>query len=118
MQSVDAVRRSLTSLLLSLDREASEATDATAFCLATLCKTYMFIATLMLMSDIMSHVNKLSLVFQMESIDFSTVKPVLESCIKEVKNLKNNPGPATCMKSTDSILTTLHSYFSRYFGTI
>ena len=98
-QAVDAVRRSLSSLLVSLDKEASEQMDATALGLVTLCKTYMFIATLMLMSDILSHVNKLSLMFQMESIDFSTVKPVLESCIKEVKNLKTNPGPA--MKSTD-----------------
>lgn len=103
-QAVDAVRRSLPSLLLSLDREASEQMDATALGLATLCKTYIFIATLMLMSDILSHVNKISLMFEMESIDFSTVKPVLASCMKEVKNLITNPGPA--IKSTDSILTT------------
>ena len=104
-QAVDAVRRSLTSLLLSLDREASEQADPTAVGLLTLCKTYKFVATLMLMSDILSHVNKLPLLFQMETIDFSTVNSLVETCIKEVKKLKSNPGPA--MKSTDSVIKHL-----------
>ena len=82
--------------------EASERADPTAVGLLTLCKTYKFVATLMLMSDILSHVNKLSLLFQMETIDFSTVNSLVETCIKEVKKLKSNPGPA--MKSTDSVI--------------
>ena len=104
-QAVDAVRKSLCPLLVSLDREASERMNATALGLATLCKTHMFISTVMLMSDILSHVNKLSLMFQMETIDFSTVKPLIESCILAVKRLKTNPGPA--VKSIDTVITAL-----------
>ena len=74
------MRISLCPLLVSLDREASEQINATALGLATLRKTHMFISTVMLMSDILSHVNKLSLMFQMETIDFSTVNPIIESC--------------------------------------
>ena len=46
------------------------------------------------MTDIMSHVNKLSLIFQMETVDFSKVKPLVDSCIKAVKDLKTTSGPA------------------------
>lgn len=104
-QAIDAARRSLCSLLVSLDREASERTDATAVGLVTLCRMYMFIATLMLMSDILSSINNLSLIFQMETVDFSKVKPLVESCIKSVKNLKTRPGPA--VSSTDSVISSL-----------
>ena len=41
----------------------------------------------------------------METIDFSTVNSLVETCIKEVKKLKSNPGPA--MKSTDSVIKHL-----------
>ena len=88
------MRKSLSSLLVSLDREASERADATAVGLVTLCRNYMFVATIMFMSDIMSHVNKLSLIFQMETVDFSKVKPLVDSCIKAVKDLKTTSGPA------------------------
>ena len=80
-RAVDAVRHCLCSLLVSLEREASERSNATALELASLCKTYMFVSTLMLMSDILSHLNKLLLVFQMENIDFSAVRPLVQSCI-------------------------------------
>ena len=65
---MDAVRKSLCLLLVSLDREASERMYATALGLATLCKAHMFISTVMLMSDIL-YVNKFSkLMFQMENV--------------------------------------------------
>ena len=104
-QAVDAIRRSLSSLLVSLDKEAVENTDATAIGLLSLCRTYKFVATLMFMSDILSHVNKLSLLFQMETIDFSNVKSLVESCIKAIRKLKTTPGPA--MNSTTSVVEQL-----------
>ena len=58
--AIHALKRSLPSLLCSLEGEAYERSDPTALGLATLCKTYMFIATLMLMSDVLSHVTRLS----------------------------------------------------------
>ena len=76
-----AIKRSLPSLLCSLEREASERSDPTAMGLAKLCKTYMFIATLLLMSDILSHVTKISLLFQRENIDYSQVQQLVGTCI-------------------------------------
>ena len=91
--------------MVSLDKEAVERANATALGLTTLRTCYMFIATLMLMSDILSHVNKLSLIFQMETIDFSKVNPLVESCINAVKMLKTTPGPA--MRTIDTVIFSL-----------
>ena len=54
-QAIDAVRRSLSSLV-SLDREACAQADVTALGLVTLCRTYTFVATVMFMSDVLSNV--------------------------------------------------------------
>ena len=71
---INAIKHSLPSLLCSLEREASERSDPAAMGLSTLCKTYMFIATLLFMSDIHSHVTKISLLFQSENVDYSQVQ--------------------------------------------
>ena len=42
--AINAVKRSLPAHLTSLERESSERSDPTALGLATLCRTYMFIA--------------------------------------------------------------------------
>ena len=115
-QAVDAIGRSLFSLLVSLDKEASEKKNPTAIGLLALCKTYEFIATLMLMSDILSHVNKLSLIFQMETIDFSNVNSLVESCIIAMKKLKANPGPA--MKSTSSVIQQLQKEHDMHISNV
>ena len=44
-------------------------------------------------------------VIQQEVIDFSTVKPLVESCTLAIKKLKTNPGPA--IRSTDSLIPNL-----------
>ena len=46
-------------LFVSIDRRASERRDATTLGLVTLGKSYKFVATLILMSDVLSHFNKL-----------------------------------------------------------
>ena len=103
--AINALKRSLPSLLCSLEREASERSDPTALGLAKLCKTYMFVATLMLMSDVLFHVTRLSLLFQKEKIDFAQVQSLVQSCIEAVRQLESKPGPA--MKSTDTVIQSL-----------
>lgn len=88
-----------------MEREASEQSDPTALALATLCKTYTFVATLMLMSDVLFHVTRLSLLFQKEKIDFAQVQILVRSCIEAVRQLESKPGPA--MKSTDTVIQSL-----------
>ena len=41
----------------------------------------------------------------METVDFSKVKPLVDSCIKAVKDLKTTSGPA--MQTTDAVLVHL-----------
>ena len=103
--AINAIKRSLPSLLCSLEREASERSDPTAMGLAKLCKTYMFIATLLLMSDILSHVTKISLLFQRENIDYSQVQQLVGTCIEAIKRLSNSPGPA--MLSINTVIECL-----------
>ena len=95
---------SLISLLVSLDKEA-EGKKATAIGLLSLCRTSMFIATLMQMSNVLSHVNKLCLTFQRETIDFSNVKCHIELCTESVKKSKSNLRSA--MRLTNALITSL-----------
>ena len=65
----------------------------------------MFIATLMLISDVLSHVTRLSLLFQKEKIDFSQVQILVQFCIEAVQELARKPGPA--MQTTDAVIQSL-----------
>ena len=103
--AINAIKRSLPSLLCSLEREASEQSDPTAMGLTKLCKTYMFIATLLFMSDILSHVTKISLLFQRENIDYSQVQQLVVTCIEAIKELATSPGPA--MLTIDTVIKCL-----------
>ena len=103
--AINAIKRSLPSLLCSLEREASEQSDPTAMGLTKLCKTYMFIATLLFMSDILSHVTKISLLFQRENVDYSQVQQLVGTCIEAIKELATFPGPA--MLTIDTVIERL-----------
>ena len=59
----------------------------------------------MLMSGVLSHVIRLSLLFQKEEIDFAQVQTLVHSCIEAVWQLGSKPGPA--MKSTDAVIWSL-----------
>ena len=108
--AINAVKRSLPSLLTSSERETSEHSDPTALGLTTLCRTYLFVASLMLMSDVLSHVTKLSLLFQREKIDLAQIQPLVLSCIEGIQQLSNTPGPA--MRETDMIIQRLTNEYS------
>ena len=63
-QAVTAIRRTLPSLLTTLEREVAEKNDAVALGLVRAVKSYNFVATLYLLSDVLPHLSSLSLVFQ------------------------------------------------------
>ncbi|XP_077870232.1 zinc finger protein 862-like, partial [Saccoglossus kowalevskii] len=63
-RAVDAVRRTLSAVITSLERESEERGDATAQGLAMFIKSYDFIASIHMLSDILPHLTRLSLVFQ------------------------------------------------------
>lgn len=91
---MEAIRCTLPSLITSLEREASERGDPTALGLATLVKSYTFVATLLLMSDALAQLDKLSLIFQERDIDLSRVQPLVSACIKVIQGMRKSPGPA------------------------
>jgi hypothetical protein len=70
----------------------------------------MFIASVMLFSDVLSHVTKLSLLFQRKNSDFAQIQPLVLSCIEGVQQLGEHPGPA--MRDTDNVIRKLTEDYS------
>ena len=65
-RAVTAIRVCLPALISSLEREASERSDATAAGLAMFVKNTNFIASIHMMSDVLPHLSKLSKTFQVK----------------------------------------------------
>ncbi len=80
-KAIKAIVSSLPSLLVSLDREASEKGEPIATGLLKFMKTYKCVACAYLMSDVLPHLSRLSKIFQKENVDFSLIQPRLQSTI-------------------------------------
>ena len=112
LNAVDAVRRCHTALITSLEREASERTDATAAGLATFVKTPFFVCTIAMMSDVLPHLNRLSKIFQKTTVDYSLVDPLVASTQVVLQNLLDKPGDN--MKDLPNQFTKLAEYGVKY----
>ena len=73
--AIKALIRSLNSVLVSLDREASEKSEPTAHGLYKFMKSYKFVATPYLLSDILPHLSCLSKIFQKVNVNLSLIQP-------------------------------------------
>ena len=104
--AVEALRRSLVSVLTSLDREASERSEPTASGLLNFMKKYNFVAALSLFADVLPHLSKLSRTLQSSSLDFSILEPVVNSCINSIEHQVNNPGKY--FSEIDHLILTLN----------
>ena len=91
-RAVINLRRCLPSVITSLEREASERHDAQALGLATFVKSYKFVATLLMLSDVLPPLASLSRAFQREDLDYSLVKPLVGGTVATLQNLKITPG--------------------------
>ena len=96
--AIKALVRCLPSILVSLDREASENGEPTAHGLFKFMKCYKFVACLYLLSDVLPHLSRLSRIFQKEDIDFFLVQPCL------IKEYMHCPGPN--LSKVDDVLVT------------
>ena len=56
-------------------------------------KTYNFIATVYLLSNVLHHLSILNLVFQKEEVDLSVIQLQVQATISSLKLLPNQPGP-------------------------
>ena len=73
----------------SLEREASERHDAQALGLATFVQKYKFVATLLMLSDVLP---PLARAFQKKDLDYTLVKPLVSGTRATLQNLKATPG--------------------------
>ena len=95
---------SLSPILVSLDREASENGEPTAHGLFKFMKCYKFVACLYLLSDVLPHLSRLSRIFQKEDVDLSLVQPCLKTTIDAIKEYMHCPGPN--LSKVDDVLVT------------
>ena len=84
--AVTAIRRTLPSLMATLESEVAGKDDAVARGLLHAIKTYDFVATTYLLCDVLPHLTSLSLLFQKEDVDLSVIQP-------QLKSLRTQPGP-------------------------
>ena len=92
--AIQTLRRTLPSVVASLEREAVERGEPVALGLAKMIKTYEFVATLYLFSDILPHVCRLSLVFQQQDVDLALVRPQVNATLACIAVYKDNPTPS------------------------
>ena len=99
--AIKAIVRTLPSLLTSLEREAAERGNPTANGLLKFAKTYQFVACTLLLADILPHLNRLSLIFQNQSVDLALIKPCVEAAKQSIEQYRDHLGPhMTTIEST------------------
>ena len=82
--AITTLLRSLAAVFVALQQQV----DPTALGLCKVLTHYNCFASLILLNDVLSAVNRLSLVFQLSSIDFTIVWPLLNSAIASLETLQ------------------------------
>ena len=108
-QAVATIRKTLKSLLTTLVREVAENYDAVARGLLHAMKSYNFIASVYLLSDVLPKLTSLSLVFQREDVDLTTVRPQVNATISSLNLLLSHPGPY--MQGLEAVLSELSNSY-------
>ena len=78
--------------MASLEREAHERGDPIAIGLVTCTHNYKFVATLLLMCDVLPHLSRLSKLFQRKDVNLAHIEPMLNSTIDFMKRLEKERG--------------------------
>ena len=107
--AVASIRRTLVSLLTTLERAVVENDDAVARGLLHAMKSYKFVATLYLLSDVLPILTTLSLVFQKESVCLTAILPSVNATTASLNLLKSQPG--LHLQNLDNVLDDLNSRF-------
>ena len=80
-QAITVLRHTLSSVITTLECEVTENDEAVACGLSREIKTYNFIATVYLLSDILPLLTQLNLVFQTADVDLSVINSLNAKCI-------------------------------------
>ena len=92
-RSVQRIKECFISVVLSLEREGSERSEAKAIGLSKLVSEYRFVCTMLLLCDSLPHVTHLSKCFQIEAVDHSIIPAMLSSTITSLEQLITSDGP-------------------------
>ncbi|KAJ8023492.1 hypothetical protein HOLleu_35949 [Holothuria leucospilota] len=90
--SVERVKKAFPDLIVTLQREGTERADARALGLNRLVTTYKFTATMLLLCDVLPHINALSKAFQKQDSDYTVVRELVKSTVTTLKSLKETDG--------------------------
>ena len=91
-RSVNRLRKCFISVVLSLQREGEERSDAKAVGLNNLVTEYRFVCTMLLLCDALPHVSHLSKCFQSADCDYSIIPRMVSSTVHAIKQLKTVDG--------------------------
>ena len=102
--SVHAIRRSLSPLVVTLESIYEDQGDAEAFGLAKLVKSYNFIAAVCMLCDALA---RLCTALQAKTLDFAELNFLVDTCIADLEAMLNSPEEATeHIKNIDNLLFT------------
>ena len=91
-RAADNLRKCLPSVITSLEREASKRHDAQALGLARFVQSYKFVATLLMLSDILPPLANLSRAFHRKDLDYTLVNPLVAGTRGTLQDLMASPG--------------------------
>ena len=80
------------SVVLSLEREGEERSDAKAIGLHGLITQYRFVCTMLLMCDTLPHLARMAKCFQIAECDYSVIPKILASTVTSMEQLKTCNG--------------------------
>ena len=86
-EAIQVVKKSLNPLLITLQEIANDDGDVTALGLATLLTSYKFVAGVFFMAETMPILAHLSKTFQIENIDYSSIRPAIERAKSSIGTL-------------------------------
>ena len=90
--AVKAFVNCFPALIVALSREASERKDAAAKAYLAHISKVEFVASLLMLQDLLPHLTRLSKVFQKSSFNFSDLQPALDVAMASVEQLRIMPG--------------------------
>ena len=102
--AIKALVRCLPSILVRLDREASENVEHTAHGLFKFMKYYKFVACPYLLSNGLPQLSHLSRIFQKEDVDLFLIQPCLKTTTDAINEYLHYPGPN--LSTIDNVLAT------------